>query len=600
MPLRAPSRASSHPGRIVATVLAAVAVCVFFLVFADFMLTAGHVHPGVSIGGVPVGGMTPTKAAEKLASVLPAKSAAPIGVSYQGQSWTARPVDLGITFDYDSLVATAMAYGRTSGLLGDIGQRAGAYFGAARLPARASADPGKLSAFVGKITEVTDRPFVDASVTMQGTSSVASPSASGMAVDQATLTTLVLTAFTATNRTVAVPVHVRQPDVSDKSAEVARDAVAAMIAQPATVTWGTQKWSVASKDLAKMMAFRKVQASTGEWSLEPYVSARKATALVKPRLGGNVGHPARDAKIVARSGIVRIIRSQTGIGPDFESLSVALTSALKSPAAQPRVVALHTRQTQPKITTSLAQRMGIKERISTFTTTYQTDMKPRVNNIHVLGNALDGKLVAPGGVFSFNGAIGERTAAKGYEVANVIVGGKLVQALGGGICQVGTTLFNAVFVSGFPVIERHNHSFYLSHYPKGRDATVSWGGPDFKFKNTTKHWVLVATTYTAGSITISLYGTDPRYTVTSETGEFYNERPYPTETVKDPKLPEGVKLVEDAGETGRTCVVTRTVSRGGTLVRTDTFTSVYKPKVEVVRVGTKKIASGSKSTGSKN
>ena len=210
-----------------------------------------------------------------------------------------------------------------------------------------------------------------------------------------------------------------------------------------------------------------------------------------------------------------------------------------------------------------------------------------MNNIHLLGDSLDGKLVKPGGTFSFNGAIGQRTASKGYQEANAIVDGKLVPQLGGGICQVGTTLFNTVFRSGLPVLERRNHSFYISHYPKGRDATVSWGGPDLKFKNDTGHWLLVSVSYSSSSITISLYGTDPGLDVTAKTSSFSNIRPFPTEKVKDPKLREGVTVVEDAGVTGRTCTVTRTVKKDGEVVRVDRFRSVYRPKVEVVRVGTK-------------
>jgi len=214
-----------------------------------------------------------------------------------------------------------------------------------------------------------------------------------------------------------------------------------------------------------------------------------------------------------------------------------------------------------------------------------------VHRSHPLGDALDGKLVAPGATFSFNGAVGERTAAKGYQEAAAIVDGKLVPQLGGGICQVGTTLFNAIFLSGLPVKERHNHSFYISHYPKGRDATVSWGGPDLKFVNETENWVMVSVAYSSSSITISLYGTDPGYEVTSKTGPFTNEKPFGTETTKDPKLGTGIKVIDDGGITGRSCVVTRTVSKNGKIVRTDEFKSVYRPKTQIVRVGTKPVSS---------
>ena len=108
-----------------------------------------------------------------------------------------------------------------------------------------------------------------------------------------------------------------------------------------------------------------------------------------------------------------------------------------------------------------------------------------------------------------------------------------------------------MFESGLPVVERQNHSFYISHYPKGRDATVSWGGPDFKFKNDTDHWILIATGYSTSSVTISLYGTDPGYDVTSDVGSWTNVKPHPVKEIEDTTLPEGSRVTEDAGVDGR-------------------------------------------------
>jgi vancomycin resistance protein YoaR len=167
-----------------------------------------------------------------------------------------------------------------------------------------------------------------------------------------------------------------------------------------------------------------------------------------------------------------------------------------------------------------------------------------------------------------------------------------VPQLGGGICQVGTTLFNTIFFSGMPVLERQNHSFYISHYPTGRDATVSWGGPDLKFKNTTPTWMMISVSYTSESITISLYGTSPGYTVTYTTSKFSNPKPFPIEKQPDPTLQTGLSFIQDPGIDGRTVSVTRTVKKGNAVVRTDTFTSDYSPKIEVVRVGTKAKGSG--------
>ena len=254
-------------------------------------------------------------------------------------------------------------------------------------------------------------------------------------------------------------------------------------------------------------------------------------------------------------------------------------------------------QTVPKLTTEKARAMGIKQRLSTFSTEFSPGNKPRVNNIRTLAKAIDGSLIAPGGVWSLNRQVGERTAAKGYAEANAIVKGKLVPQLGGGICQVATTVFNAIFFSGEPVVERQNHSFYIAHYPKGRDATVNWGGTDLKFRNDTPHWILLKTATNADSVTVSLYGTSPGYVVTYETGELKQTTAgYPTDTIYNAKLPVGVKAVKDPGLPGYRIVVTRTVKRNGSVVRKDAFLSNYSPKVQVLIVGTKPVAQPSGST----
>jgi len=317
--------------------------------------------------------------------------------------------------------------------------------------------------------------------------------------------------------------------------------------------------------------------------LEAFVDADEASAIVSDRVG-ETGRPAVDAKFTARSGSVSIVPSQDGIGPDIVTLAEEMTTELTGDGE--RVVELRTTRVEADLTTEEAEGMGIKERISTYTTEYSSGNKPRVNNIHTLADALDGTLIPPGGSFSFNDTIGPRTAAKGYQEAAAIVNGKLVPQLGGGICQVGTTIFNTVFESGLPVLQRRNHSFYISHYPKGRDATVSWGGPDFKFKNDTPDWVLIATGYSNSSLTISLYGTDPGYEVTAQAGEWTNVKPHAVEEIEDPTLPEDTRIVEDSGVDGRSIVVKRIVRKGGTIVREDSFRSVYGSKTEVVKVGT--------------
>lgn len=575
-------------GRVWIAAIGVVVVAAVLLGGLELAVTSGRVHPGVTVGGVRVGGLTQAEAQGRLSAELPQRAAAsPVVVVWNDRTWTVSSRDLGVDYNYPALAASAMEVGRSGGFFAQVGARVSAWIRPVSMSASATADPEKLAAFMDEV----DKPILvkpkSASVSANGTTFVLIPSSKGRALDRTRFTPDLLGAFTSTSRRVSAPVSAVEPAVDDAAAQAALNTAKAFVASPARVVFGAKTMTFAPDTIAKWVAFRTADASAAAEATQPlsaYISSAELSGSVLPHIG-IVGTPPRDARFKTRNGVVTIIPSKDGRGPDVAALAADLTAALAN-ASGPRTATLRINVQHPSITTEVARNMGVNERISTFTTSYDPGNAPRVNNIHILGNALDGKLVPPGGVFSFNGYVGERTAAKGYEEANAIVQGKLVPQLGGGICQVGTTMFNAVFFSGLPILERHNHSFYISHYPKGRDATVSWGGPDLKWKNETKNWVLISVSYSDSSITISLYGTDPGYDVSYVTSPFSNIRPYPTQTVKDPTLALGAKYVTDKGENGMTCTVTRTVRKGGEVVRTDTFVSDYSPKIEVVKVGT--------------
>src|SRR5207237_2112919 len=130
---------------------------------------------------------------------------------------------------------------------------------------------------------------------------------------------------------------------------------------------------------------------------------------------------------------------------------------------------------------------------------------------------IDDHLIAPGEEFSFNKTTGERTAAKGFLEAPVIINGELQTGLGGGVCQVSTTVFNTAYEAGLKITARTNHALYISHYPQGRDATVDYPNVDLKFVNDTKHWLLLRTFVSSDSLTVNLYGTPQHRTVEMET-----------------------------------------------------------------------------------
>ncbi|MDQ0882055.1 VanW family protein [Peribacillus sp. V2I11] len=161
----------------------------------------------------------------------------------------------------------------------------------------------------------------------------------------------------------------------------------------------------------------------------------------------------------------------------------------------------------PKVDSELLA--GIREKkIGEYRTYFNVNNKNRTNNISLATEAINNYVVFPGEVFSFNQAVGKRSVNKGYMLARVIVKGEFSEGIGGGICQVSSTLFNAIDNAGLQTIQRYSHTRSVPYVPSGRDATVSWYGPDFSFKNKYNQPILIRATTQGGMVSISVYSSD--------------------------------------------------------------------------------------------
>jgi vancomycin resistance protein YoaR len=379
---------------------------------------------------------------------------------------------------------------------------------------------------------------------------------------------------------VRLAVTERPPTVGPDAARDAADQATALLAAPIQVTAPGGKADLRPADLAPLT---RAEARGGRLlvRLDPDALDR----LLRSR-AGFAYRPARDAGFRPSGRRIRIVPAVAGARVDADEAAAAVLAA-GGEAGTARRVPLPTVATKPALTTGAARRLGVKELVSTFTTTFNAGDVPRVHNIGLIAAAVDGSLVRPGEVFSMNRATGERTAAKGYRTAHVIRNGEIVDGLGGGVCQAGTTMFNAVFFAGLPVPERRNHSLHISHYPMGRDATLNWPGTDLTFRNDSPYGIYITGHATASTLTFTLWSTSRGYKVAFSTSAASNFRAPPTRYEDDPTLPKGEEVVEESGASGFDVTVSRTVTRGGEVVRKDQFVSVYRPWTRVVRRGTK-------------
>lgn len=575
----------------------------FLLIFCfDAAINAGKVHYGVTANGLKLGGKTVAEATRYLGGQLNESSLNGVEVTYEKHVWKVSAQDIGLDFDEKQIAVNAYEVGRTGSIFKRMGESLGSYFGGQDTALISSVDSTKADKWYGKIQAETDVSSVDYDVKFADGRFTVTNGHAGTALNTDTLVNKLSVAMIQDTRTLPAPVDIESVAVTRAEAQDAADAASSLMKTEISVFYNKKSWKLKSGDLAELFDFKRnldlaetdayvnetllKSDATGEVYLVPFISTDLVGKHVLPLMGTAVGKAAIDAGFSTAGGHVSIVPAKNGTGANPAKLAKDIVAALQS-SKSPKVVRVTTHAVEPGITTKKAQTMGIVNRISTYTTSFNPSNKPRVANIQLLARSIDGTLLAPGKTFSFNGTIGERTAEKGYKEAGAIVDGELVPQLGGGICQVNSTLFNAVLLSGLPITQRSNHSYYISEYPVGRDATVSWGGPDFKFVNDLDTWVLISSAYTNSSVTISIYGTDPGHSVDLSTSDWSSIKDYPIQEIKDAKLKKGTKIIESSGIKGGTVVLTRTVKDGTKQILKDTFTSHYSAKPQVVRVGTK-------------
>ena len=209
-------------------------------------------------------------------------------------------------------------------------------------------------------------------------------------------------------------------------------------------------------------------------------------------------------------------------------------------------------------------------------------------NIRRAAQLLDRTVIPAGRSFSMNAALGKRTTARGFVPAPMISGGRLVNSVGGGISQVATALYNAAFFAGLRLVEHRPHSFYISRYPMGREATISWGGPELIFGNDRDAPVVVRLSATGTAVTVRMYSRSAGWRVQSWTGRPYGYVQPTTRVVANPGLWRGVRrLVQPRGGPGFTIEYGRRVLRGSAPVRTESFRVRYDAVDGIVEVGTR-------------
>jgi vancomycin resistance protein YoaR len=553
------------------------AAVVLGLVFAG---SPTKIAGGVRIDGIDVGGLQTTDARKLLEAKSAKVAQRPVVFTASGKRFPIRPYELGVEPDWQAAIDAAQRQGSGFGPFRGFKRLDVTFFGADVTPPTTVLN-GSLQYELGLIAKRVDRAPRDAALVRHGSTFVVMPARAGVRLDRPAAARLLVYQLASLDREagpVSLPLRTQQPRV--RAAALTRVAAQARVAlsAPVQLVLGKTRWVVPRYRLAQLLELP----SGGRTSLQ--IGGPAADDWLR-HLGARVAKAPKDATFAVDGKHVSVVAAQPGIQLD----ALASTNAILEAALRPRVrVARLVVVTAPAgLSTARAEAMNIHSVVSSYTTIYG-GIPNRIHNVQLVAHLVDDKLIAPGATFSFNETTGDRNAAKGFLEAPVIVNGELTTGLGGGVCQVSTTVFNAAFEAGLKITDRTNHSLYISHYPQGRDATVDYPDVDLKFVNDTGHWLLLRTFVGSSSLTVNLYGTPTGRKVTSTTAPLVVHGVPPLKKTIDPSLKPGEKVVDDDGVPAMSTSVTRDVYEpNGTLLYHDTWYSSYRAEPKLVRIGPK-------------
>ncbi|MEO5632377.1 VanW family protein [Gaiella sp.] len=563
-----------------AVFLAAVFALLVLLIGFSFSGSASALAAGTTVGGVDVGGLSQGEAVRMLTVRSAAVEDAPITFTADGTSYTLSASQLGVAANWEAAVREAASAGGGVAPVRGYKRLQARFFGVDSTPPVTAYDAA-VDYKLGQIAKEVARSGVDAKVVRKGLTVQIVEGQGGRKLDQVAAAAVVVQSLARFDRgtpvalpLVTTPLRVGAADL-DAAAAKARVALSA----PIRLAYGETRWRIPRWKVASLIEL-PVAGNT-----DVAIAGRGAEEYLE-RLSATIAREPQDARFeVTATGTIVVRPSAPGLLLDTPATAKAIAAAAFS--ADQRTAKLVVRVAEPVRTTADAKAMGITGVVASYTTTYG-GTPGRLNNVQLVSELIDGTLIAPGGTFSFNETTGERTAERGFQEAPVIINGELQNGLGGGVCQVSTTVFNAAYEGGLPITARTNHALYISHYPTGRDATVNYPDLDIRFANDTGRWLLLRTFVGTGSLTVNLYGTPVNRRVESTVAPLVVTGPIPVEKTDEPTLEKGKRVVEEIGSPPRETSVRRLVYDGNDeLLYDNTWRSFYVGEPSLVRIGTK-------------
>lgn len=537
------------------TVVAAGFVVLLLLplmIFAiDEMRGNGEVARNVSAAGIELGGLGEADALAALRNYEAELGSSAITYRVADESFDVLPSSLGLDIDEAEIVATAMEQRRDAGFFSRFTSWFGTFGDQIELDVPVAYDPDALDDLLDTWEQeaINDPAFEGGLVVTDGRVLPEYPRA-GEGIDRPSAQQMTMQAVQGTERrpltleTREIDPVITPDDIDDAVERATRivDSSIVLQANDPEVEIEFTPDTLAAALVAEVRATEPARVDLS-FSRQPIAGALEPSREI-------IEQPARDAEfIIDENDEVELRPSRPQTLLDIDLVVERLFDVADrggSTGTFPFAEGV-----QAEFTTEMAEAMGPITKVSDFTTQHPC-CQDRVTNIQTMAKAVDGAIVQPGEEFDLNGHVGERTIEKGYVPAPMILRGEIVDDVGGGVSQFATTLFNAMFFGCYEDVEHKAHSLYFSRYPEGREATVSWGGPELIFRNDTESLLIIKTAFTSQSITVKMFGNTGGRECKAGLGDRYRYTDPPVEYEASESVRPGSEVEDQKGGRGWT------------------------------------------------
>jgi vancomycin resistance protein YoaR len=566
------------------------------------LLYEGRLFPGVSMAGVDLTSMTPEQAMTAINQRLAYPVSGRIVFRYGERAWVAAPKELGMVVDAGTSIQRAYDIGRQGGLFRNLASQLNAWQEGVNLKPVILFDERVANGYLQNIAAQLDQPVVETDLHLNGTDIVYTPGQTGRVLNvDATFAHLLTQISTFQDGEVPLIVEEQSSLVVDASTQA--DALRQILSEPLSLAIQDGQpgdpgpWTIEPADLAGMLAVERVKTTTA-WEYQVSADVRAWTEFLAP-IAPLVNQKSQNARFYFDDPTGQLVLVQSATVGRTLDVTATIAEINQKLLQGEHAISLVIPNAAPAVRDdATAASLGITGLVSSYTSYFRGSGAARLQNIEAASKQFYGVLIPPNTTFSMGQAMGDISLDNGYAEALIIYNGKTITGVGGGVCQVSTTLFRTALYGGYPIVERHEHAYRVFYYEQnsrgtdpglaGMDATVYFPLVDLKFTNDRPYWLLMETYFNpkSYSLTWKFYSGNDGRTVDVQNLGLQNVVPAPEPLLKEnPDFIAGeIKQTDWPGD-GADIIVTQTVSRSGKVLWTDNIQTHYQPWQAICEYG---------------